>query len=101
MGVPGRHASSSGHTGLYHVAIRYPDRATLAIALRRLVDAGMQLDGASDHGVTRRCTSATPTATVSSSTATAPRRSGRATRTASLGMFTAPLDVRALLAEAE
>jgi catechol 2,3-dioxygenase len=40
-----------GHTGLYHVAIRYPDRKTLAGALRRLVEAGIPLDGASDHGV--------------------------------------------------
>ena len=38
-------------TGLYHVAIRYPDRRTLADALRRLVEAGIPLDGASDHGV--------------------------------------------------
>ncbi len=41
----------AGSTGLYHVAIRYPDRATLADALRRLVDAHIPLDGASDHGV--------------------------------------------------
>jgi catechol 2,3-dioxygenase len=40
-----------GTTGLYHAAIRYPTRATLADALRRLVDAGIQLTGASDHGV--------------------------------------------------
>ena len=38
-------------TGLYHVAIRYPDRKTLADALRRVLDAGVPLDGASDHGV--------------------------------------------------
>jgi catechol 2,3-dioxygenase len=38
-------------TGLYHVAIRYPDRATLADGLRRVLDAGVALDGASDHGV--------------------------------------------------
>jgi catechol 2,3-dioxygenase len=38
-------------TGLYHVAIRYPDRRTLADAVRRLLDAGISLDGASDHGV--------------------------------------------------
>ena len=38
-------------TGLYHVAIRYPDRATLADALRRVLAAGIRLDGASDHGV--------------------------------------------------
>lgn len=40
-----------GTTGLYHVAIRYPDRATLADALRRVRDASIPLDGASDHGV--------------------------------------------------
>jgi len=40
-----------GTTGLYHVAIRYPTRAALADALRRLEAAGIRLDGASDHGV--------------------------------------------------
>jgi catechol 2,3-dioxygenase len=40
-----------GTTGLYHVAIRYPTRAALADALRRLNAAGIPLDGASDHGV--------------------------------------------------
>lgn len=40
-----------GTTGLYHVAILYPDRAALAAALRRLVDAHIPLEGASDHGV--------------------------------------------------
>ena len=38
-------------TGLYHVAIRYPDRRALADALRRLDDAGIRLEGAADHGV--------------------------------------------------
>jgi catechol 2,3-dioxygenase len=40
-----------GTTGLFHLAILYPDRATLADALRRLNQAGIRLDGASDHGV--------------------------------------------------
>jgi catechol 2,3-dioxygenase len=40
-----------GTTGLYHVAILYPDRSELADALRRLIAAGISLDGASDHGV--------------------------------------------------
>ena len=40
-----------GTTGLYHAAIRYPSRAALAEALRRLIAAGVALDGASDHGV--------------------------------------------------
>ena len=40
-----------GHTGLYHTAFLYPDRAALADALARVVDAGIALDGAADHGV--------------------------------------------------
>ena len=40
-----------GATGLYHVAILYPTRAALADALKRLIAAGISLDGASDHGV--------------------------------------------------
>ena len=38
-------------TGLYHVAILYPTRRALAVAYRRLRDAGYPLTGASDHGV--------------------------------------------------
>jgi catechol 2,3-dioxygenase len=40
-----------GTTGLYHTAIRYPDRKSLANALKRLVEARWPLSGASDHGV--------------------------------------------------
>jgi catechol 2,3-dioxygenase len=40
-----------GTTGLYHTAIRYPTRRSLADALQRLIDAGIPLTGASDHGV--------------------------------------------------
>jgi len=40
-----------GTTGLYHVAIRYPDRRSLGDALRRLLDAQWPIDGATDHGV--------------------------------------------------
>lgn len=39
------------HTGLYHVAIRYPTRRDLAVAVRRIAEAGVPLRGASDHGV--------------------------------------------------
>jgi catechol 2,3-dioxygenase len=44
-------APARGTTGLYHAAILYPSRATLADALRRLQDAGVALEGAADHGV--------------------------------------------------
>jgi catechol 2,3-dioxygenase len=40
-----------GSTGLFHLAIVYPSRPALADALRRLIAAGISLDGASDHGV--------------------------------------------------
>ena len=43
---PARH-----HTGLFHVAILYPDRPSLARALKRVIEAGVPLEGASDHGV--------------------------------------------------
>jgi len=47
----GGSAPPPGHTGLYHVAIRYATRAELAVAVRRLVEANVPLQGASDHGV--------------------------------------------------
>jgi len=40
-----------GTTGLYHLAILYPTRALLADAVKRVLAAGIELDGASDHGV--------------------------------------------------
>lgn len=40
-----------GHTGLYHTAFLYPDRRSLAQVLKSVLDAGIKLDGAADHGV--------------------------------------------------
>ena len=47
----GGHPPAPGTTGLFHTAILYPTRPALADALRRLIKAGIPLDGASDHGV--------------------------------------------------
>lgn len=47
----GGSAPVPGTTGLYHVAILYPTRRALAGVLKKLMDAGILLDGASDHGV--------------------------------------------------
>jgi catechol 2,3-dioxygenase len=47
----GGHPPAPGTTGLFHTAILYPTRAALADALYRVREAGIQLDGASDHGV--------------------------------------------------
>lgn len=47
----GGRAPGAGTTGLYHLAIIYPTRTELADALRRVMAAGIELDGAADHGV--------------------------------------------------
>ena len=40
-----------GHTGLYHTAFLFPDRASLGAAMKRVIAAGIPLDGSADHGV--------------------------------------------------
>jgi catechol 2,3-dioxygenase len=90
-----------GHTGLYHVAIRYPDRTRLADALRRLLEAGVQLDGASDHGVSEALYLHDPDGNGLELYRDRPREEWPRSEDGSLGMFTGPLDVQALLAEAE
>lgn len=47
----GGSAPPTGTTGLYHVAFLFPDRASLGAAIKRVVEAGIPLDGAADHGV--------------------------------------------------
>lgn len=42
-----------GHTGLFHSAFLYPDEASLAAVLRRVVTAGVPVEGAADHGVSQ------------------------------------------------
>jgi catechol 2,3-dioxygenase len=90
-----------GHTGLYHTAIRYPDRKSLADALRRLVDAGIQLDGASDHGVSEALYLRDPDGNGVELYHDRPKEEWPRNPDGTLGMFTRPLDVRALLADAE
>ncbi|MEX2211933.1 MAG: VOC family protein [Gaiellaceae bacterium] len=88
-----------GTTGLYHVAIRYPDRATLADALRRVLEAGILLQGASDHGVSEAIYLADPDGNGVELYRDRPReewpRAGDR-----VAMFTRPLDLNALLEEA-
>ena len=92
--------SPPGHTGLYHAAIRYPDRTTLADALRRLVDAQIPLDGASDHGVSEALYLRDPDGNGLELYRDRPKEEWPRNADGSVGMFTQPLDVRALLAEA-
>jgi catechol 2,3-dioxygenase len=90
----------AGHTGLYHVAVRYPDRATLADALRRVVEAGIPLDGASDHGVSEALYLHDPDGNGVELYRDRPPDEWPKTPDGELAITSGPLDVRALLAEA-
>jgi catechol 2,3-dioxygenase len=91
---------SPGHTGLFHVAIRYPDRATLADALRRLVEAGVPLSGASDHGVSEAIYLADPDGNGIELYRDRPREEWPHDPDGKVAMMTIPFDLNALLAEA-
>lgn len=89
-----------GHTGLYHAAFLYPDRTALAQVLRRVVKAGIALDGAADHGVSEAVYLRDPDGNGvelywDRAEADWPRDAQGA-----LAMVNDPLDVQALLAEA-
>ena len=71
-----------GATGLYHTAILYPTRASLAATVRRVLAARIALEGVADHGVSESIYSAIRTITEWNCTATSPGNSGRATRKA-------------------
>ena len=89
-----------GTTGLYHVAFLYPDRAALADALRRLVDAGIPLDGAADHGVSEALYLRDPDGNGVELYRDRPPEDWPRTPDGELAMGSDPLDVQALLAEA-
>jgi catechol 2,3-dioxygenase len=91
-----------GHTGLFHVAIRYPDRRSLADALRRLVDAKVQLEGASDHGVSEAIYLRDPDGNGIELYRDRPKEEWpRPPDGDGVEMFSHPLDLQALLAEAK
>lgn len=89
-----------GSTGLYHVAIRYPDRAALADALRRLLQAGIPLEGASDHGVSEALYLRDPDGNGVELYRDRPLADWPRDASGELMMVSDPLDLRALLAEA-
>ena|SRR6202048_2046462 len=89
-----------GTTGLYHLAILYPTRAELGDALRRLITAGINLKGASDHGVSEALYLRDPDENGVELYWDRPREQWPHTPQGSLAMFTRPLDLDNLLAEA-
>jgi catechol 2,3-dioxygenase len=89
-----------GTTGLFHFAVRYPTRAAFASALLRLVDADVRIDGASDHGVSEAIYLRDPDQNGVELYRDRPREEWPRTADGGVAMFTAPLDLQALLAEA-
>ena len=88
-----------GTTGLYHLAVLYPTRAALADALRRLIEANIPLDGASDHGVSEALYLRDPDENGVELYWDRPREEWPRTADGNLSMFTHRLDLMALLAE--
>jgi len=91
-----------GTTGLFHFAIRYPTRRTLAIALRGLIEAGVPLGGASDHGVSEALYLSDPDGNGIELYWDRPREQWPQPQPGQkVEMYTRPLDLQGLLAEVE
>jgi catechol 2,3-dioxygenase len=86
-------------TGLYHTAIRYPDRKALADALRRVLQAGVEVDGASDHGVSEAIYLRDPDQNGVELYRDRPKEEWPRAADGSFTMTRAALDLQALLAE--
>ena len=89
-----------GHTGLFHVAIRHPDRRTLADALRRLVEAKVPVAGASDHGASEAIYFADPDGNGIELYRDRPAEEWPRSADGGVQLTTQRLDLQALLAEA-
>lgn len=88
-----------GTTGLFHLAILYPSRADLADALRRLMAANIQLDGASDHGVSEALYLRDPDENGVELYWDRPESEWPRNEDGGIEMFTRALDLRSLLQE--
>jgi catechol 2,3-dioxygenase len=90
-----------GTTGLYHVAIRYPDRAALGDALRRLTEKDVRIEGASDHGVSEALYLRDPDGNGVELYWDRPQQQWPRAADGSVQMISEPLDLRALRAAAD
>ena len=90
-----------GTTGLYHLAVLYPTRARLADALRRLIEAKIPLEGASDHGVSEALYLRDPDDNGVELYWDRPQDQWPRTADGKLAMFTDRLDLMGLLREGE
>jgi catechol 2,3-dioxygenase len=87
-----------GTTGLYHFAILFPDRAALAAAVRRVLDQGIALEGASDHGVSEAIYLRDPDGNGIELYCDRPEKDWPRAPDGTIQMHTRPLDLKALLA---
>jgi catechol 2,3-dioxygenase len=88
-------------TGLYHTAIRYPDRKALADALRRVLQAGIPISGATDHGVSEAIYLRDPDDNGIELYRDRPKEEWPRDENGQVSMHNAPFDLQALLAELE
>lgn len=93
--------AAPGTTGLYHLALLYPDRAALGDALKRLLKAGIQLDGAADHGVSEALYLRDPDGNGVELYRDRPKNEWPRDAHGELAMYTRPLHLESLLAEAQ
>jgi catechol 2,3-dioxygenase len=85
--------------GLFHVAILYPSREELARAVRRVLEHGVVLTGASDHGVSEAIYLRDPDGNGIELYRDRPRDEWPTDDRGELTMFSIPLDIEALLAD--
>jgi len=97
----GGHPPAPGTTGLFHTAILYPTRPALADALRRVMGAGIELDGASDHGVSEALYLRDPDQNGVELYRDRPQEEWPRAPDGSLAMFTKRLDLEDLLRQRE
>ncbi|MEQ9104769.1 MAG: VOC family protein [Rhodothermales bacterium] len=96
----GGHPPPRGSTGLFHTAILYPDRAALAAAVHRVLEAGIIIDGAADHGVSEAIYLRDPDENGVELYRDRPESEWPREADGTLRMYTRPLDLDALLKEA-
>ncbi len=96
----GANAAPVNAAGLYHVAFVFPDRASLAATLKSVLNAGVELQGAADHGVSEAVYFNDPDGNGIELYVDRPRAAWPLSEKGALSMVNRPLDIPALLAEA-
>ena len=87
--------------GLYHFAMLYPDRKALARAVKRVLEEGWEIDGVADHGVSEAVYLHDPDGNGIELYRDRPREQWQIESDGTIAMVTDPLDVRALIEEAD